>query len=258
VTQLQLEESQELVQAPYSGTWVFCFKAMRAPMDDVEVRRALALAVQMEPIAEAVFQGTLAAVNGLWPSFSVGYEPRPTRYDPDAARAALAASSYGDAASLPPITLVINPSRPEFVRVAEAMQQMWQDVLGVSVEVLPSREPSETAQIVFDGQAALHSDPGVFATDFGLSTGVFLANIVEASVPGLDEEIRAADELPADAEAERVARYREIETTLLDQAFYIPVVPLYIHYAVKPWVEGFAANTSLTVYTLPEMRIADR
>lgn len=257
VTQLLLDESQELIQAPYSGTWVFCFKAQRTPMDDIEVRRALVTSIQMEPIAEAVFQGTLAAVNGLWSPFSVGYEARPSQYDPDAARAALAASSYGDAASLPPITLTINPGRPEFVRVAEAMQQMWRDVLGISVEVLPTREPSETAQIVFDGQASLHADPGVFATDFGLSQGVFLANIVEGSVPGLDEEIRAADQLPADEVDTRVARYREIETTLLDQAFYIPVVPLYIHYAVKPRVEGFAANTSLTLYTLPEMTITE-
>jgi ABC-type transport system substrate-binding protein len=260
VTQMQLDGSQELHQAPYSGTWLYCFKAQRAPMDDVNVRRALVKAVEMDPIAEAVFQGTLEAAHGLWPPFSVGYEPRPPQYDPDAARAALAASSYGDAASLPPITLVINPGRPEFVRVAEAMQQMWQDVLGVSVEVLPTREPSDTAQIVFDGQAVFHDDPGVFATDLGHSQGIFLASIVDVAepIPGLDDQIREADQLPADQVEERVQRYRAVEDTLLDLAFYIPVVPLFIFYAVKPWVQGFAANSSLTLYSLPEMSISGR
>lgn len=255
VTQMQLAGSNELSQAPYSGTWVFCFKANRAPMDDVNVRRALVKAVDMDPIAEAVFQGTLPATHGLWPRFSVGYEARPSQYDPDAARAALAASAFGGPDGVPPITLAINPARPEFVRVAEAMQQMWQDVLGLSVEILPTREPSDIAQIVFDGQACLHDDPGVFANDFGLSQGVFLANIVEASATGLDEEIRAANQMPVADEAARIAAYREVETALLDLAFYIPVTPLFIYYAVKSRVAGFAANSSLTIYTLPQMQI---
>ena len=62
----------------------------------------------------------------------------------------LAESSYGSAGALPEITLMV-PPRDDWVQAAEVIQQMWQDNLGVKVNLV-----TQERKVFFD---TLATDP---------------------------------------------------------------------------------------------------
>lgn len=86
------------VVAPISGLTFVRVATDVAPFDDVRVRRALNLAVDVEAIAEALVGGTSARLATLLDATSQGYDPAlaPYAYDPDGARALLAEAGLGD------------------------------------------------------------------------------------------------------------------------------------------------------------------
>ena len=56
-------------------------------------------------------------------------------YDPAAARKDLADAGYPDGQGLPPITYTYGANGPDMDRIAAALQQMWQQNLGVHVSL---------------------------------------------------------------------------------------------------------------------------
>ncbi|RME13442.1 MAG: peptide ABC transporter substrate-binding protein, partial [Ardenticatenia bacterium] len=80
------------------------------PFDDPKVRQAFAQAVNVDTLANVVLEGIVEPAHSILPPGMPGYNPdvRAYDYDPDAARQALAESSYGSAENLPDITLHIS------------------------------------------------------------------------------------------------------------------------------------------------------
>lgn len=255
--------ADEMHLNPYGGTFVFTPKIPRAPMGDVEIRRALLKATDIGTIVNAVYEGTRTPSFGLYPATSAGFvEPSPY-FDPDGARAALAASTYGSGDKVPPITIGMPTEDPDLIQVAEAMVQMWGDILGVEASVAPYTESTDpitqTAQMGRTAHGEVYHDPGSFATDLGLSSGIFMADIIEARDEEIDALVRQGNRLAIEREAERVEIYREVERLIMDRAYYIPIMRVEVYYVVKPWVQGpFETNNDLSPYTLPELSIAAR
>lgn len=248
---------------PYTGTYVFYPKITRAPMEDVNVRRALLKATDMGAIIDAVFQGARVPAYSVYPPGLEGYtEPSPY-FDVEAATRALAESSYGSASALPPIAIAMPSEDPDLVQIAEAMTQMWRDNLGVNARVEltdAATDPAQqTAQLFRTAQAAMIPDPASFATDLGSEDGIFMHDLMEAE-PGLDPDldalVREANRLPSEQQAERIALYQQVEQMIMDRAYYIPMFRVAVNYAVKPWVINLETNSDLSPYTIPEMYIA--
>ena len=97
------------------------------PFDDPLVRRALALSIDRAKIAEVTFFGMLLQATGILPQGLPGYTPEDKTYpfDPDAARAALAASTYGSAENLPPITVTEVGGGAEARIDTQAFLEQW-------------------------------------------------------------------------------------------------------------------------------------
>jgi peptide/nickel transport system substrate-binding protein len=117
----------------------FWFHVNREPTNDVNVRKALIMAVDRSKMLEVAFPDgphlaadqILNAVPGVDPDF----EAFP--FDPEAARAALAASSYGSAAALPKIQLV-GISNPATEVTAQYIVEQWRQNLGIeAVDMKP-------------------------------------------------------------------------------------------------------------------------
>ena len=83
------------------------------PFDDVNVRRALNYAVDLQTIADVVMDGRVSPARGVIPPGFPSYSPnlRSYNFNPDLARELMESSSYADAwksDSLPRITLSLS------------------------------------------------------------------------------------------------------------------------------------------------------
>lgn len=108
------------------------------PMDNPNVRKALAAAIDKESLVKYVAKGGQTPMDTLVPLGCFGAVPKSAKvgipYNPAAAKAYLAKAGYPDGKGLPPIEFSFNTS--EFNRsVAEALQQMWKKNLGIDVAV---------------------------------------------------------------------------------------------------------------------------
>ena len=135
------ERPAELHSAPLAETRYLTFNTQHPPLNDVRVRRALALAIDREKIVTKVLQGGQEAAFRFVPRTLRGNEKpgAPTawtlKYDADEARRLLAAAGFPEGRGFPHLELVGWANTP----VLEAVQAMWKKELGIVV-TLAKRE----------------------------------------------------------------------------------------------------------------------
>jgi len=135
--------SKEVYTGPDFGTEYYGFNVTKAPFDNVHMRRAFSYAVDRKALVESVTKG--GQIPARW-FISPGLAAAPTlenspklgiSFDLQAAKKELQA--YLDEKKItvdqiPVVTLMVNQTE-ENVKKAEAIQQMWQDALGVKVNI---------------------------------------------------------------------------------------------------------------------------
>jgi oligopeptide transport system substrate-binding protein len=135
--------SEELVIAPVQCTYYYGFNTLKEHVSDVRVRRALSHAVDRQSLIDNVTKGGQEPAQwfsrpGLFgaPTMEEYYPELGIGYDPDAAQAEL--QSYLDETGLAAadldLTLMFNTSSGH-QKIAEAIQQMWKETLGVDVKL---------------------------------------------------------------------------------------------------------------------------
>lgn len=252
--------AKELLPIPQGGTVFFNFDVTRKPVDDINVRRALLKATDMATIVKAVFKGSANPAFGLTsPNLDGFAHPKPY-FDPDEAKKALAASSYKTGKNLPPISVRVPTNTTEYVQVAEAVQQMWKDTLGITLTISPFAQGEQAddgvSQMFRRSLGTLYNDPSVLVAGLGLGTSSFMLSYVKAKNEQLNTVLTQANTLPITQVAERIKLCQQAEQMLMDQAYYIPIIWVEYYFATKPWVTGLKSNATLSLYTLPEMSIA--
>ncbi|HEX2853916.1 MAG TPA: peptide ABC transporter substrate-binding protein [Opitutaceae bacterium] len=122
---------------PLLQTLYVNFNTTKAPFGDPKVRRALALAIDREAIARAVFSGSQRAAFHFTPPDCGGYTARERlAFDPETARRLLAEAGFPGGKDLPSFPLqVLNDSNSP--RMAEALQATWLKELGVRITIEP-------------------------------------------------------------------------------------------------------------------------
>ena len=116
----------------------FWFHANRKPTDDPNVRKALLMAINYDELFQVSFpKGPNAKATMILNAVPGADDPEyvPFPYDPDGAKAALAASSYGSAENLPKM-MFVGISFPAAEAAAQYIAEQWRQVLGIqSVEM---------------------------------------------------------------------------------------------------------------------------
>lgn len=242
VLPLQRENSPALRIDPLLETHFFRLNVRRAPFGDVRVRRALGLAIDREAIAGKVLPGGRRAAATFVPSFLSGYTPPAPgqRFDPAAARKLLAEAGHAGGAGLPAIEILYHNS--EILRlVAEAIQQMWQRELGVTVSLV-SQEKKIVAAARRTGD--YHASLGTWTADY-LDATTFLDmwytdsgnNQTGWSSPAYDALLKQAN-TQADPAA-RAATHAKAEALLLGDAAILPIYFNSHIYMLHPSVRGW-------------------
>jgi oligopeptide transport system substrate-binding protein len=217
---------------------------LKEPFTDQKVREAFAYALDRETWVSDVLNGMGApAVSWIPPGFP-GADETETRfqYDLDAAKAAIAESSYGSFEALPPITLTFSDSPRNRTRW-EWLAAKYKESLGVDMTLNPVEPTTYTAltkdvatapQMFILGWCADYPDPqnwlsvywmtGAFGERIGFSNAELDALMKEADAT-LDEE-------------ERMTLYDDAQKMLVGLAPGAMFWNNVNSYLVKPWVKG--------------------
>ena len=219
------------------------FNTAVAPFEDVNVRRALLLALDRRTIIEETLDGVGVLAQGFLPPDLPGYNPNvdEIQFTPAAAVAALESSTYGSADALPEITLTIPSLEPYLVQMID----MWREHLGVSVgvNVVPQGayyyELSENLQGLFKfGWVADYPDPHNFLDVlFHSESDSNVGQFANSTVDDLLDQARTE----ADGD-DRFRLYRTAERVLVANAAAIPLWFGQARVLAKPYVQGFVVD----------------
>jgi peptide/nickel transport system substrate-binding protein len=208
----------------------FWFNATRAPMDDPKVREALILAVDRDGLIKASFpdgphQKTDTVMNSVPGEDDSAFVPYP--FDPEAAKAALAASTYGGPEKLPKI-MFVGISSPANEAAAQYIAEQWRQNLGISaVDMKPQQDqysgPDQNAIQIFrdDVGTRVPDAPSYLAGSIGSGSGNAQGKMGGYKNDAIDGLIAEALALPADDPA-RVAKAQEAQRIFRDDFMFIP------------------------------------
>ena len=240
----------------YLGTYYVCFQTQKAPFDNPKVREAFTLAVDRNYIVEKVTQSGQVEAGAYVPSGisdaeegsdfrKVGgdyYDPTKDAYEANCekARQLLAEAGYPNGEGFPVVEYLYN-TNDAHKAVAEALQNMWEQELGVTV-TLNNQEWNAFLQTRKDGDFSIarngwisdYNDPVSFLDMWVTGGG---NNDAHYANPDYDNLIAQAK-----AESDPAARMKllhQAEDILVGQDYVVD--PLYFYtqkYMLRDGIEG--------------------
>ncbi len=236
------------------GTYFLCVNVNKEGLNDAKVRQALSLAIDREYIVDKVAQGGQIPADTFVPTglsdidtSKEFHDEAEAWYSADAndyesnvqkAKELLKEAGYENGKGLPSIELMCNPGHEA---VMEAIQNMWQEQLGVNVTIssqdwnvfISTRKEGEY-QVARHGWLADYNDPISFLDMWVTDGGNNDAQWSNAEYDKLISEIKAST-----SQEERFEKMHEAEKILGEE---MPVIPLYYYtdlMLVSEKLEGF-------------------
>ncbi len=245
----QAEHPGELHVVPILRTNFLTFNVARAPFTDSRVRRAFALAIDRERLVHAALGSLGTPAYSLVRPGTGGFTPaNGFSFDPEEGKRLLAQAGYPGGAGLPPVEFTLNGNTGTTLEVAEVLERMWADNLGVRVSVLPvefkvylSTLREKQFQVLLDGWVSI-PDPRDM-----LEVGVTgdPNNDSGARNRDYDEAFDASDRA-SDAAARRRA-FDAMEAINAREASYAPLFYTNRGFLVHPDVRGWRDNPLLRI-----------
>lgn len=238
-------EHSPYVQGPAFASYYYLFNTQRPPVNDIRVRKALAMAIDREKLASTILQDVYLPLYSLIPPGVSGYESPPgPGYNPIEARALLAAAGYPDGQNWPGLEVVYNTQESHH-KIVMAIQQMWVEVLNIDVtlnnmewKVFLDRIDGGDFVLARAGRTWSALDPHVPLSIFVSDSGNNPTGFANARFDTL--VLREA--LAAETSRERLALYREAESILLGE---MPLIPLFVYtnrHLIHPSLRGAPDN----------------
>jgi oligopeptide transport system substrate-binding protein len=148
------ELSPNLLQYSVASSYNLAFNLTQEPFTDIKVRQAFSQAFDRETYCGIIRNGDCTPTLSWIPLGLPGaIETDLYGFDPEAARTALAESSYGSAEALPEITMYFNSNDSANTARAEWVAGQYQEHLGVTITLAPTEGTALTA---------LRKDPTTF------------------------------------------------------------------------------------------------
>lgn len=166
----RLDKSGVLREFKKTATFYLRLNVNKAPLNDVRVRRALALALDRNAIAAGLLKGGETAASSLTPPGTGGFTARiPLEFDIAKATQLLAEAGYPQGKGFPRLDYLYASSGGGKSALGEAIQQMWLKNLGIEVTLTNQEFKvwADTLQqgnymISFNDWVADYFDPSTF------------------------------------------------------------------------------------------------
>lgn len=241
----------ELHIAPYLGSYYYGFNLTQPPFSEhgVELRRALALAVNREIVTEEITRaGQIPAFGFVPPVDNYVGQAMPEAAWTQAEREAEAQRLYAAAGFSPenPLRIqVMYNTHEDHRRIAIAIAAMWKQVLGVEANILnqewkvflDTRNAMRDTQVFRQGWIGDYNDANTFLELYQSTSGLNDTGFKNAEYDRLLKLAAAENDLE-----KRSVHLQAAERLLLEE---MPIMPLYFYVTttlVKPWVQGFQPN----------------
>ena len=236
-----LKKRKDFHVAPMLTVYFYRFNVNVAPLNDVRVRRAIAMAIDREEIVNEVTRGGQQSAFTIVPPGIAGYQSAEGfKHDVQAAQELLAEAGYPGGRGMPKITLLYNTSESHR-DIAEVIQQQLRNTLNIPIALenmewgsYLDKVTKQDYQIARAGWIADYPDPNTFL-DMWVTDGP--QNNTGWSNQEFDQLIAAAAR-ERDPE-KRMRIFQEAEAIFVAE---LPVIPIYFYTslnAVDPRVENF-------------------
>lgn len=229
-----------LRNVPLHETRYLALNTTRPPLNDVRVRHALAVSIDRRALAEKILRGGQQPAFSFLPAGLGGYQPATGLTENAAeARRLLREAGFPDGRGFPRLEMSTWGSTV----VLEAIQQMWQRELGLTVTIA-RREGSTHLAALRAGDYDIALAPAI--PDYNGASDLFNqlrsghhGNYPHWTNPDYDRLVTKAGQLDSTA---RNTTYQSAEKVLLGE---MPVIPLYFNaqnFLVQPAVKGWQAD----------------
>jgi oligopeptide transport system substrate-binding protein len=276
ITQAMALPNRQFHQIPQLWINYYTMNYLTRPFDNIKVRQAFALAINKDEIVRDVYKGSFIATNHIVPQGMPGYFPaltgpagvKGTAGDVDLARQLFREGLQEEGltlATLPPITMTYSSSGNADMRnELAAVQQMWQNVLGVNVKLndidsdqLGSEQFAATnnpkgLQMWAGYWVADYPDPQDWLTlqfDNGAQNNNSNYGQNKSSDADLQQQTQQLME-QADInhnQLERLQQYNQAEQQLINDVAWIPMYQETIRIVRKSCVIGFVDNAEYLI-----------
>lgn len=235
-----LKARPDFIVAPYASVYYYHINVEAPPMQQQALRQALGLAIDRQILTKQFLHDVQVASPNMVPVGIAGYPyAEGLAFNPERARAVLKEAGV-DPAKLPTITVQYN-TLDLHKTIAEVLQQMWKQHLGITVQLqnqewktLIKTYNTRQYQLGRYGWVADYVDPNSFLE-------IWMSDSTENHTGWANadyDRLMHAAAREADPQ-QRFARLAEAERILLREA---PVLPLFTHartYLLKPQVKGY-------------------
>jgi oligopeptide transport system substrate-binding protein len=253
--------SAELRVTPGACTEVWSFHTLKPPFDNVHIRRAFTFAVDRESLVNNVVKG--GRIPSRWytppgvangptleanPDLGVSFDAQIAQEELQAGLDELGLSS---AADLPEIAVVYGNNETN-TAIAQALQIMWNETLGINVTLNPLDGTTYWATMAEDG-GQIHragwcpdyNDANNYTRDVMRSDGIY--NYGRWNSPAFDELVDTArSETDPTVRQEMYAQAEELMT--VEEASVMPLFWASIPSLTKPYVTRTYSSNNVEAY----------
>jgi oligopeptide transport system substrate-binding protein len=229
IPQYRASRPEVLNVRPYLGSYFYMLNTSKPGLNDVRVRRALAMAIDRRSLIDTVLHGVNTPAYAMTPPGTLGYQPpKLFDFDPQEARRLLAEAGYPDGRGMPRLEILYN-THDTHRKIAVAIQQMWKKHLNISVSMLNQEwkvyldtRDSGDYTICRGGWIGDYVDPNSFLDLWTKDSG----NNKSGWANERYDELVLRRIPTMKTQQERFAAFYEAETILINE---MPIIPIYTY-----------------------------
>ncbi|MCX7885614.1 MAG: peptide ABC transporter substrate-binding protein [Caloramator sp.] len=254
----RLIKEKKLQIIPEIGTYYLYFNTKKAPLNDVRVRKALALAINRQSIKEAVLKtGQIAAYAQV--PYGIKESDGKTDFrekagdlfkeDVNLAKQLLAEAGFPDGKGFPEMTYLYNTNESH-KKIAEMIQDMWKKNLGINIKlanqewkVFQKTRQNGQFDIARGGWIADYVDPMTFLDMFMSDNSFNDGKYTNAQYDALLKEAKVTIDL-----AKRDQLMHDAEKIIIDEMGICPIYFYVSNMCIQPWIKGVYKTPLATVY----------
>ncbi len=232
------------IQSALLQTDMLFFDNTKPPFNSLVVRQAFAYAIDRTTLVNTIFKGSVKPALTIIPPGMPGYQTDYPGLPFDTTKAkSLLQSIYPDVTKVPPITFSYPSSQVSSLE-AQALQQMWQNALGLQIKLRPveltaynDETTKHLVQFGFTQWSADFPDPYDWLTLNLFSTAS--NNSGSWNSPEFDQTVTQAETKTG---AERIALYNKAERLAITDVGWLPLDHQTLAAVIPPQVHGVSLN----------------
>ena len=271
IAQAKMLPNHQYRQVPQLWINYYAMNYLVKPFDNIHIRQAFALAIDKDLIVHSVWKDSVIPTNHIVPQGMPGYNPNltgpdgvaSTRGNPMKARVlfqqGLQEEGWPSVSQMPLLTLTYPSGSQDQTNEVDALVQMWQTILGVSIRANPedfnkllqdvgaAQNNPKGLQFWFLAWIADYPDPQDWTTlqfDKGVPGNSMNYGQNNTSDAAQQQQVQQALEA-ADVNPDQHARlqvYMQAEQQLVNDVAWLPIEQEETNQVLKPYVKGLVFN----------------